>query len=157
VITEFAKNRRCVAAAKIVLRSVGVSPSRNCDLGPRDTAANRDAVIGGSPSLCRIRENLKRRRELNLNFSRGHPKRMRDPTPRYRAAIHRPRVALANTTLHVFRRRLSQHGDQWLRSRRHGRFAITHHLSGIDFLAIKFLVYVVVGLHRSTSQGSTCK
>ena len=56
---EFAKNRRCVAAAKIVLRSVGVSPSRNCDLGPRDTAANRDAVIGGSPSLCRIRENLK--------------------------------------------------------------------------------------------------
>jgi hypothetical protein len=41
------------------LAIVGVSPSRNCDLGPRDTAANRDAVIGGSPSLCRIRENLK--------------------------------------------------------------------------------------------------
>ena len=47
VITELAKNRRDVAAATMVLRSVGVSPSRNCDLRPRDTAAIRDAGRAG--------------------------------------------------------------------------------------------------------------
>jgi hypothetical protein len=60
VITELAKNRRGVAAAKMVLRSVGVSPSRNCDLVPRDTAAIRDASIGRPPSV-----------EMGESFLRG--------------------------------------------------------------------------------------
>jgi hypothetical protein len=45
VITDLAKNRSCVAAATIVLRSVDVNPTRNCDVRPSGTAVIREAGI----------------------------------------------------------------------------------------------------------------
>jgi hypothetical protein len=56
-----------------------------------------------------------------------------------------PQLAFANTALHALRRRLLQHVDQRLRSRRCGRLAIPDHLSGVDVFAIELLVGVIVG------------
>ena len=43
--TQLAANRRCVAAARMVLRSGGGSPSRSCDLRSEGAIAIPDAGI----------------------------------------------------------------------------------------------------------------